>query len=232
MKKNLSGFLLIIYFYGFQIVSLFIGMVIFGDDLSSFARVLDTLSVMELGLIFILYKRYQEKISKTIKTIILAKKEFFQLFAKYFLILIVANIIIGTIDSILFPELSEYVGENQDTIEMVINGNFNLLLFSSIVITGPIIEEYIFRYGVMDKLLDKMSSRAKIICTTLIFAFIHIGMVQALYISLPQFIHLMLIYASLSFVVAYAYEREKNLAIPILLHATSNFISIIYLLNI
>lgn len=149
---------------------------------------------------------------------------------KYFVLLWIINIVFSTIDATLFPSLIEESGSNQDLIESALSSP-SLFMIISICFTAPIVEEYVFRFGVMSKLLYGVNRYLAAVLAAFLFSFAHIGFSQAA--DPVLFVHLLLGYMGPALVFAYVYARENNLFYSTTLHILSNaqavFIIILYM---
>lgn len=101
---------------------------------------------------------------------------------------------------------------------------FILALFSTLIF-APLIEEYLFR-GLLQNFFKKYLSCPKaIICSSLIFAVFHFAPGQkAANLTIVSCLFLF------SLALGFLYEKYKTLWVPIVLHATFNFLSILNLL--
>ncbi len=143
--------------------------------------------------------------------------------------LLALSIIIYIINLLLFPAMKDIVGDNQSVIDIVILNNPNIYIFTVVVILSPIIEEYIFRYGLINNLLKYRNKFTQVIVSALIFSFIHIGFEQ-LGVSPTYFGHLLLLYMPMAVVYSYVYVQERNIVYPLALHILNNIGSIIIIL--
>lgn len=145
----------------------------------------------------------------------------------YYALLWTATITFSIVDSLLFPNYLEEVGNNQDIIEQAL-AHPALAMIISICITAPIIEEYVFRYGIINKLLYGVNKYAAAVIAAFIFAFAHIGFSQ---MSDPYlFIHLMLGYIGQALVFGFIYVREDNIFYPIMIHIINNVQAVILII--
>ena len=81
-------------------------------------------------------------------------------------------------------------------------------------ILGPILEEFLFRGLVYNKLKTFNKKMTAIVLTSIIFAIFHQSFIQILYTF------------CLSFVLIYSYEKFKTLKAPIIIHIASNIINV------
>lgn len=136
---------------------------------------------------------------------------------------------VGMIDMWIFPQYITEIGDNQEMIESAMNGSARIFTILTVTLLAPIIEEYIFRYGLMSKLLYGFNGVVKIIVGTIIFAMIHIGFEQL--DSISMLIHLLLSYVPLAIMLSLIYVRENRIIYSILLHIFLNSISTIFIVG-
>lgn len=182
---------------------------------------------METVFIIILILVYRSKITDKLKKPLSNFGATIVKLIKYFLLLWLVNIIFSTIDATLFPNLIEESGSNQDLIENALSSP-SIFMIISICFTAPIVEEYVFRFGVMSKLFYGINRYVAAVLAAFLFSFAHIGFSQAADPAL--FIHLLLGYMGPALVFAYVYARENNLFYSIALHILSNAQAVIIIL--
>lgn len=113
------------------------------------------------------------------------------------------NLIMGGLNSIV------HFTNNYDAI------NISMALYIVCTgILGPILEEFLFRGIVFNKLKTFNKQMKAILITTITFAIFHSNPIQMLYAF------------CLGFILIYVYEKYKNLAAPILVHIASNIMNI------
>lgn len=113
------------------------------------------------------------------------------------------NLIMGGLNSIV------HFTNNYDTI------NISVALYIICTgILGPILEEFLFRGIVFNKLKAFNKQMKAILITTITFAIFHSNPIQMLYAF------------CLGFILIYVYEKYKNLVAPILVHIASNIMNI------
>lgn len=145
----------------------------------------------------------------------------------YYALLWTATIAFSMVDSLLFPKYIEEAGNNQDIIEQAL-AHPALAMIISICITAPIIEEYVFRYGIINKLLYGVNRYVAAVIAAFIFAFAHIGFSQ---MSDPYlFMHLMLGYIGQALVFGFIYVREDNIFYPIMIHIINNVQAVVLII--
>lgn len=105
----------------------------------------------------------------------------------------------------LFPEYASQMGSLFESKEMI-------LCFLTLVIGGPIIEEYLFRGKVQGVLNEIMGDKLAIVFQGIIFGFVHPFGLQRIYASV------------IGVGFGYIRQREKRLIAPIIMHITINFI--------
>lgn len=97
------------------------------------------------------------------------------------------------------------------------NSNTNMIIiFITSCIVGPLLEEFLFRGIVYNKLKQFNPTMRSIILTCLIFGLFHSNIVQIVY----GFIF--------SFILIYVYEKYKNLKYPIIMHISANTIVFLF----
>lgn len=232
-KERLKGVLIISLFWIMQ----FIGAIItIGIITIKFAKTQDDISkdiyiatylksmfmvmfAFEVASILLIIAIYKKRVLTKIKE---AFKPFFKFAYKiiiYSVILSVTGIIFSLIDTALFPDLASQVGDNQEVIELALKKATPTMILS-ICITAPIVEEFVFRYGIIKKLLFGLNKYIAALIAALIFSFVHIGFSQAS--DLSMFAHLMLGYLGQALVFSYVFVREDNLVYSIALHVMNN----------
>lgn len=151
---------------------------------------------------------------------------------KYLVVLLGLTICALVINRLLFPQLFGAIGDNQAVINAVVLNNPNIYIFSVVIILSPIVEEYIFRYGLINQLLKHQRGLVQVLLSALIFSFVHIGTEQLIG-SAQVFLHLMLLYMPMALVYSYVYVKERNIFFPLFIHILNNIgsILIVFLLN-
>ncbi len=119
------------------------------------------------------------------------------------------------------------VGDNQSMINVVLLNNPNPYVLLTVMITAPIIEEFIFRYGLIGNLLKPLPNILRVLIGALVFSFIHIGLSQ-LGLELSTIIQLLLMYFPMALIYSFTYIKEKNIVYPLSLHIINNIGSIIF----
>lgn len=121
---------------------------------------------------------------------------------------LIYNIIILNIN-IIFPFTSAFK-ENNDLIikKLICSG-----------ICGPILEEFLFRGIVYNKLKEFNKQKSSALITSLIFSLVHFDIANSIYAFL------------VSLIFIYLYEKYKSLKYPIIMHMSLN-ITIIFMINV
>ena len=95
----------------------------------------------------------------------------------------------------------------------VVNMNIIFLILSSVIV-GPIIEEIIFRYILINKLNSFNNRFISIVISSIIFALAHNGIINIIYTFI------------LGMILGIIYIKDKNLLNSIVLHSSANLISL------
>lgn len=185
--------------------------------------------VAELLMIIILVIIYNKRIWNKTKDALSQPVEFLLKIAGYFGLLWVVTIVFSIVDSTLFPQLISEAGDNQELIETAL-ATPSLPMIISICITAPIVEEFVFRFGIISKLLYGVNKYVAAVIAALIFSFAHIGFSQMT--SLPLFIHLMIGYLGQALVFSFIYAKEDNLIYSIAIHILNNLQAVILIVVI
>lgn len=184
--------------------------------------------IAESVFIGILIAIYNKRILKKIKSTFDSSIEFIIKLLGYYFLLWGATIAFSIIDTTLFPNLIEEAGANQDVIEQALTLTPSAGMLISICITAPIVEEFVFRYGIISKLLYGVNKYVAAVIAALIFSFAHVGFDQMT--SAPLFIHLMIGYMGQALVFSYIYAREQSLVYPILIHIINNVQAVVLII--
>ncbi len=135
--------------------------------------------------------------------------------AKEFLILFVIGECLMMVGSLIGNAVNGFIGalmgrEITDTTTELIEGSPIYLILIVAVIIGPIVEEFIFRKLLMDK-LGMYGDRLAIIVSAVAFGLFHGNLYQFFYAAL------------LGLLLAYMYARTSNVWYPIVMHMLLNF---------
>lgn len=190
------------------------------ENIGDYLPDLFTGSAIAEGLLMIILAIYYRKpIANKFKAVFGEFSKFIVKIIGYFALLMIITNLLGTLDLVLFPQYANEAGNNQALIEKALTTPTLSMLFS-ICISAPFIEEFVFRYGFIKKLLYGMNKYVAAIVAALIFSFAHIGFSQATDLSL--FIHLMLGYIGQALVFGIIYVREDNILYPVVIHFLNN----------
>lgn len=184
--------------------------------------------IAESVFIGILIAIYNKRIFKNIKSTFDSSIGFIIKLLGYYFLLWGATIVFSIIDTTLFPNLIEEAGANQDVIEQALTLTPSAGMLISICITAPIVEEFVFRYGIISKLLYGVNKYVAAVIAAFIFSFAHVGFDQMT--SAPLFIHLMIGYMGQALVFSYIYAREQSLVYPILIHIINNVQAVVLII--
>ncbi|WOO86683.1 type II CAAX endopeptidase family protein [Mollicutes bacterium LVI A0039] len=223
-----KGLLILAGFYGSQILTGILIVILLyasGVDETTFDSLYISYSfiamaIVDFLIIIVLAAIYWKRIKQGIKQVFSSVGMYFVKIIGYFALFWMATAFFNILDYALFPTLIEEVGENQEMIESALTWNFSLWMVFAICIGAPIIEEYVFRYGFIKKLLYGLNKYVAAIIAAFIFSFMHIGFAQITDISM--FVHLMLGYMGQALVFGIVYVREDNLIYPITIHFLGN----------
>lgn len=228
--ERLKGIAIIAIFYATQILGSFLfGVILVASGKSDLIKSTEDISgalkyifagsfAAEAILITILLIFYRKQIASKLKETFRDRKFFTKLIG-YFALLWITTSIFGMLDMTLFPQYANDAGDNQQLIEKALESP-SIWMILSICVSAPLIEEYVFRYGFIKKLLYGMNKYVAAVVAALIFSFAHIGVSQVT--DLPYFLHLMFGYMGQALVFGFVYVREDNLVYPMLVHFINN----------
>ncbi len=229
--ERVQGFAIIASFYIMQIISsllLYIILYLKADsqmgqkeyqslvlrELFTSMLIVDTMFLIVLAIIYRKHlRRYVKYIYNNFIAIIVK-------IVAYYVLMLGITIVFAYIDQSLFSQYAQSAGENQELIESALTLTPSFAMIAAIAVVGPIVEEYVFRYGVISKLLAGVNRYLAAFISALFFSFIHIGFGQI--DSLSYFLHLMISYMPAALVFGLIYAREQNLTYSIGLHMLNN----------
>lgn len=135
--------------------------------------------------------------------------------------LLLTEIIVGNFISIIFPEA---ISDNQTNNVAILNASPAGFIFIS-VISGPIIEETIFRGCLFSKIREKHSFLFASIISAFVFGFLHIiaSMISGNLYNCVYFI----LYFLCGFILCIPYEDTETIATSIFTHMICNLISVV-----
>lgn len=124
----------------------------------------------------------------------------------YAIIAIILSVIINYAVNIIF---SSAMAGYKMTERVLFSGD---LLFRLLVlgIISPICEEYIFRVLVIKRLTIKVKMSTAVVVSAFIFGIYHMNLMQGVYAVM------------MGLIIGYVYMKEKNILIPVLMHASAN----------
>lgn len=121
--------------------------------------------------------------------------------------------ILGIVSSLLLNIIMYDLGINSTSQ----NVNISIISIASTAVLGPIIEEFIFRGIIYNKLKKVFSIKFSIVLESILFAIYHLNLIQGIYALL------------FGIIITYIYEKRQNIMAPILVHCIGNLtISFIY----
>lgn len=200
MKKLWNSIKMIVYSYTIQYILIIVGIILF-SIISGNSMILNDMDDMYelsvLGIIITsipisiyLYKKYKNKDTK-IKV------------SKLLLMIPLGMAISLFYNMLIINFMNEEI--------MDIN---KVLLYSYVVVIGPIFEEIVFRYIGINFAKKEYSLKKSIIIVSILFALLHSGIFNIIYAFL------------IGIVLSYIYVKYKNIMYPILLHISANLMSV------
>lgn len=233
LSNELKGIIIFVVYILLQTIVGIVGAMIAAfNGVSIMSSESDMYYMVAYGLIafivvVILINRYKLSIRNSLSKVKAQPKQFVAKFAIYFAITWGLLIAFNGIDSLFFSKYITELGDNEEILNQAIATNPSFLLVTGIAIWIPIVEEYVFRYGLINKLFSKLNRYVAAIIVTIIFAFFHIGFTQMFTNEAGYTIHLLLTYLPVSLALNIIYARENDLTIPIIIHIINNSISVI-----
>lgn len=195
-------------------------------NLSYYTLVFKTMFFVYIIITILIVTVYHKKLKAKISGCYTNRVQIMKRLCLYVGVLLGLTAGIYLINIFIFPQMSDYIGENQSIINTVLLGNLNPYIVIVVVILSPIVEEFIFRYGLINNLLKNRNIIIQVLVSSIIFSFIHIGLAQ-MTLSITYFGHLLLLYMPMSIVYSYVYVKERNIVFPLSLHVLNNIGSII-----
>ncbi len=229
-------------FYGIlsisSILSSFLVVKIFNDSLNnktlfSYYIILNTL--IEFFIVFNIYFLfYKELLNKQFKDFFKSKYKLYNYILLFYIISFLLNIIFSVLANLI--PLTDTTPANQETIEFIMNSlNFKYFYIFNLVLLGPLIEEFFFRYMLIEEIFYKIISNNKkikkiviIIMASCTFALFHAISAQ----SFIYFIRDILLYIGTSLALSAAYVKSNNIFVGYFVHVLNNLIAVIIMLNI
>jgi membrane protease YdiL (CAAX protease family) len=131
----------------------------------------------------------------------------------------VSNIIVMTLLALFGAKQMD--STNQQLVEQLLNVAPSLMLFQAVVL-APVLEEVLYR-GLIFRTFYSYHKNIAHIVSAFLFGFSHIysGLFSG---DVTQMIHI-IPYMTMGFVFSYAYEKRKNICVPILMHMLNNLIA-------
>lgn len=139
-------------------------------------------------------------------------------FNKDYLYIFLFGIGYSIVMNVLFLNINDIFGINSEQFSMVSNNQIMQLILCSGVM-GPILEEYLFRGIVFNKLKQFNSKKNSVFLASLIFSLLHVNIFNII----NAFI--------LSYILIYLYDKYETLLAPIILHISVN-VAVVLIINI
>ncbi len=240
-SKTLLSLGFFLSFYGIlSISSLVAGYIIYflkniinDKEIFSYYIILNTLieAVLVFNIYFLFYK---ETINNQFKNFKRDNINFYNYIILFYLIAFVSNVFFSYLANLI--PLSDTIPANQEGIELIINNLPNKYFYIfNLVLLGPLIEEFFFRYILIEEILFKIIKRNNlikkmviIILSGLIFSLFHAIAAE----SFIYFIRDMFLYIGTSLALSLAYVKTKNIFVGYFVHVLNNLIAVIIMLNI
>lgn len=182
--------------------------------------------IIAIPAMVILYKaQYVEKFKKifTFKNILLIVLMTFGV--------IIAEMVWNTILLNVFPTVYDQTSSNQEEIRLMLQNTTPLNMFLILVIIGPIIEEFLFRYLLIDEILIFLPRIAAGIISVIIFAAIH-SMTELTSGDLQLAIYTVCQYIPSAVIFVAVYLRTNNIYMSSAVHILANGFSFLIMLSI
>lgn len=139
-------------------------------------------------------------------------------FNKDYLYIFLFGIGYSIVMNVLFLNINDLFGINSEQFSMISNSQIIPFILCSGVI-GPILEEYLFRGIVFNKLKQFNSKKNSIFLASLIFSLLHVNIFNII----NAFI--------LSYILIYLYDKYNTLLAPIILHISVNT-TVVLIINV
>ncbi len=203
------------------------------DNIFSYYYILNIF--IELFLVFnIYYLFYKEDIGKQFSSFRNKNIDYYNYIVLFYLIGFSLNFLFSSIAN--FIPLAETTPANQEGIEIIMKSiHYKYLYIFDLVLLGPIIEEFFFRYILIQEILYKMIKNDKklkriiiILLSGFIFAFFHAIAAE----SFIYFIRDILLYIGTSLALSIAYIKTNNIFVGYFVHVLNNLIAVIIMINI
>lgn len=200
MKKLWNSIKMILYIYVVQYVMIVVGVSLFAIIISNNNLLSNANNMYEISIIGViitsimisvyLYRNYKKKENKVSVNNVL--------------LMILLGVCISSFCNMITINFME---------EEIIDIN-KILLYSYMVIIGPIFEEMVFRYVGLRFAKEEYSLKKAIVITSIVFALLHSGLFNMIYAFL------------IGIVLSYIYVRYRNILYPIILHISANLMSV------
>ncbi len=132
----------------------------------------------------------------------------------FILIYLCTDFLLQYTGSAIFYNYLDFGAASKLQTEGLLNGSINWQIFA-VVITGPVVEELVFRFGIFGGMRKKFNFGVAASLSSLIFGVLHMNWT----IGISAFF--------LGFICCVLYESTQQLFYPVLLHMASNLVSVI-----
>ncbi|MGL4590185.1 MAG: lysostaphin resistance A-like protein, partial [Mycoplasmatales bacterium] len=142
----------------------------------------------------------------------------------YFFIMLILLYFTNDLIARIFPDSGTTV--NQQTIESMINKDTILLFGLLICVYAPIVEEFTYRFLIINRVLGRTPYLIKLILPALFFAGIHVDFMQ----PTTQVLYELFSYAPIALCLGFIYIKENNIWYSILIHCFYNSVGFVAIL--
>lgn len=181
--------------------------------------------ITEVVCLFILYfilRPYLHKLRGYFLNYKILKYAILGVLANFFITFVFKAIILSLVGpGVMKPPL------NQKMLSLIIT-QYPYLMFFSIVIFAPVVEELVFRFAIFKPLSTKNKLLAYLL-SSFIFGFLHIS-TSVMSLHNYKELYYLPVYMTGGLVFAYLYDKTNNLATPIIAHMLNNYIAFIFIL--
>ncbi len=216
----------------FLIINIF-SNILDNKNLFSYYIILNTL--IEFFIVFNIYILfYKERLSVQFQDFFRNKYKSYNYIILFYLVGFILNILFSYLANLI--PLVDTTPANQESIEMIMNSlNFKYFYIINLVLIGPLIEEFFFRYMLIEEIFYKIINNNKkikkiviILIASFTFALFHAIAAQ----SFIYFLRDILLYIGTSLALSVAYVKSNNIFVGYFVHVLNNLIAVIIMLNI
>ena len=131
---------------------------------------------------------------------------------------IIYLLLLGSSFSLFYNSLLSIINQIYSITDLFVMKTNWLLGLLGTVLCGPILEEYLFRGIVYERLKKQTTVKKAILFTGILFSFLHINLFQIIYAFFVNFLFII------------SYERFSTIKAPILVHISGNLTSLLFTL--